>query len=68
MTDHASPFKERWGGLVCDGRRTASERHMGNVTGVEDENGDVELDVEAGANVESLDGKVQFGQVSAAHE
>ena len=56
VTDHASPFKERWGGWYVTGMH-GEERHMGNVTGVEDENGDVDLDVEAGANVESLKGK-----------
>lgn len=58
LTDHTSPFAERWGGWYVTGRHGAA-RHMGNVTAtIADENGSVRLDVEAGANRETLPDQV----------
>ena len=57
VTDHASPLKERWGGWFVTGRH-GDLRHMGNGFAVEKEQGRADLDTEAGANWESLAGKI----------
>ena len=57
VTDHASRFKERWGGWYVTGSH-GEYRHMGNSLAVEREGGRADFDYETGANWESLDGKV----------
>ena len=52
VTDHRSPFEERWGGWYVTGTHGAA-RHMGNVV-AEDKNHPDKLDFEAGANLKSL--------------
>jgi len=54
VTDHTSPFDERWGGWYVTGTHGA-QRHMGNVVVQErDEDDSVRLDADAGANVTDL--------------
>lgn len=60
VTDDTSPFQQRWGGWYVTGTH-GSMRHMGNQTakgGASALRGsdDAELDLDAGANRESLDG------------
>ena len=52
ITDHRSPFKERWGGWYATGTHGAA-RHMGNVYVEKGEPAD-SLDPSQGANVEDL--------------
>lgn len=52
ITDHRSPFPERWGGWYVTGTH-GSERHMGNVI-VKDRSRPDHFDTEAGANITSL--------------
>ncbi|HZT30855.1 MAG TPA: hypothetical protein VFA33_13275 [Bryobacteraceae bacterium] len=52
LTDHESPFRERWGGWYVTGTH-GQQRHMGNVW-VKDKEHPDRLDVDAGANVTSL--------------
>ncbi len=54
LSDHSSPFQERWGGWYVTGRHGAM-RHMGNVCSPSREEAE-KLDREAGANRESLEG------------
>ncbi|MEO2030654.1 MAG: hypothetical protein ABGZ35_01070 [Planctomycetaceae bacterium] len=51
-TDHASPFRERWGGWYVTGTH-GRDRHMGNVIAHSKEDPE-QLDVEAGANISDL--------------
>ncbi len=53
VTDHGSPLHERWGGWYVTGQH-GSQLHMGNVIATE-EDGEVFLDREAGANVLELE-------------
>jgi len=57
VTDHASPFRERWGGWFVTGSH-GEFRHMGNSFAVEKKGGRAVFDYDAGANWESLDGKI----------
>lgn len=52
LTDHSSPFKERWGGWYVTGTHGA-QRHMGN-NWVSDKENPERLDLEAGANITNL--------------
>jgi len=52
VTDHRSPFRERWGGWYVTGTH-GGMRHMGNVVARDDKRPTV-LDREAGANVLDL--------------
>ena len=54
VTDHRSPFAERWGGWYVTGTH-GKQRHMGNVL-VEDKTHPDHLNVEAGANIVDLKG------------
>jgi len=59
LSDHASPFKERWGGWYVTGRH-GEMRHMGNVCSPSRDEAE-KLDREAGANRDDLDGLVSVG-------
>jgi len=61
-TDHTSPLEERWGGWYVTGTH-GSRRHMGNATCRED----AELDVESGANLQSLDKLVSTAPYLSPH-
>jgi hypothetical protein len=54
LTTHASPLEERWGGWYVTGNHEGV-LHMGNVTAENDEGA---LDIHAGANWQSLEGKI----------
>jgi hypothetical protein len=53
VTDHRSPFEQRWGGWYATGTHGKQQFHMGNVT-VQDLKRPTELDTRAGANIEDL--------------
>lgn len=55
LTTHASPLTERWGGWYVTGSHEGI-LHMGNVTTTPDK--DDALDMEAGANWQTLEGKI----------
>lgn len=55
VTDHRSPLKERWGGWFVTGTH-GGQRHLGNVV-VEDRDRPGKMDLEAGANVTSLENR-----------
>ncbi len=57
LTDHHSPIVQRWGGWYVTGTHGA-ERHLGNVFA----NGSGKVDVERGANVVDLKGRVNAAQ------
>ena len=57
LTTQASPLVERWGGWYVTGTH-GDMRHMGNTIATETGDGEVEFDYEAGANWESLEGKI----------
>ncbi len=57
VTDHSSPFEERWGGWYVTGRHGAM-RHLGNVLCV-DENKPGWVDVEEGDNLLELPARVR---------
>ncbi len=65
VTDHRSPFSERWGGWYVTGSHGRA-RHMGNVV-VRDPGRPEALDREAGANVMSLQGLVDTRPYLAPH-
>lgn len=52
ITDHRSPFKERWGGWYATGKH-GTARHLGNVF-IEKGEASESLDVERGANLTNL--------------
>ena len=53
LTDHTSPLDQRWGGWYVTGRH-GEQPHMGNtIASIDGEN--LIFDIEAGANLESLD-------------
>jgi hypothetical protein len=65
VTDDSSPLKERWGGWYVTGTH-GSQRHMGNVTFADKEHPD-RLDMESGANVNSLQGRFDVAAYAAPH-
>jgi hypothetical protein len=65
VTDHASPFNERWGGWYVTGTHGAA-RHLGNTLFDETTKLD-RLELDAGANVASLDKKVDLTGYASPH-
>lgn len=65
LTDHTSEFKQRWGGWYVTGTHGAM-RHMGNEV-CEGTDRDPQLDREAGANVTSLEGRIQTEKYLSPH-
>lgn len=57
LTTDASPLKERWGGWFVTGMH-GNFRHMGNTIAEPLDGGGARFDYEAGANWESLQGKI----------
>lgn len=57
LTTDASPLKERWGGWFVTGSH-GNFRHMGNTIASQLQDGGAEFDYEAGANWETLKGKI----------
>ncbi len=58
LTTDASPLKERWGGWFVTGHH-GNFRHMGNtVASQREDGGGTDFDFEAGANWETLQGKI----------
>ncbi len=66
LTDHTSDFRERWGGWYVTGTH-GEMRHMGNQVCDQDGGGQVQLDLEAGANLTSLEGKFQTERYLSPH-
>ncbi len=64
VTDHRSPFKERWGGWYVTGSH-GGMRHMGNAIARGDER--VELDQENSQNVTELGTRVDTGGYLSPH-
>lgn len=64
VTSYESPLAERWGGWYVTGRH-GHDLHMGNVFAYQ-RGGDVSLDRERGANVESLEDWVSTQPYAAA--
>jgi hypothetical protein len=64
-TDHASPFRERWGGWYVTGT-SGHELHMGNQT-VRDKRGSAELDLATGSNVTDLSDRFTVGLYPTPH-
>ncbi|MBI1790446.1 MAG: hypothetical protein HYR60_23175 [Acidobacteria bacterium] len=64
-TDHRSPFKERWGGWYVTGLH-GPQRHMGNIVATDRDHPD-RLDLNAGANLTSLKGKVDTEPYLSPH-
>jgi hypothetical protein len=58
LTDHTSPFRERWGGWYVTGTH-GTLRHMGN-NWITDIGSPDQLDVESGANVTRLSNRVNL--------
>ena len=65
LTDQSSPWAERWGGWYVTGTH-GDARHMGNVFAVETEN-DASVDREAGANLATLNARVDTERYLTAH-
>ena len=65
VTDHRSPFAERWGGWYVTGTH-GEQRHLGNVV-VEDKSHPDRLRVEAGANIIDLKGLVDASPYLTRH-
>ena len=65
VTDHRSPFAERWGGWYVTGTH-GEQRHLGNVV-VEDKSHPDRLRVEAGANIIDLKGLVDSSPYLTRH-
>lgn len=57
LTTDASPLKERWGGWYVTGSH-GNFRHMGNSLAEQLDGGGADFDFEAGANWDSLEGKI----------
>lgn len=55
VSDHRSPFDQRWGGWYVTGSH-GHMRHLGNELATDPED-EAKLDVERGANLQSLEGK-----------
>jgi hypothetical protein len=66
LTDHTSDFRERWGGWYVTGTH-GDMRHMGNQVCGKETKDDEFLDLDAGANVTSLDGKFQTERYLTPH-
>ena len=65
VTDHRSPFKERWGGWYVTGTHGA-QNHMGNAV-VEDRNQPDRLQTEGTQNLTDLRGKIDTGAYLTPH-
>jgi len=65
VTDHTSPFNERWGGWFVTGTHGAA-RHLGNALFDEKTNYD-KLNLDAGANVTSLEKRVDLTGYASTH-
>ena len=65
VTDHRSPFAERWGGWYVTGTH-GEQRHLGNVV-VQDTRHPDRLNVEAGANIVDLKGIVDASPYLTRH-
>ncbi len=65
VTDHRSPFAERWGGWYVTGTH-GEQRHLGNVM-VEDKSHPDRLNIEAGANIVDLKGIVDASPYLTRH-
>ncbi len=65
ITDHRSPLSERWGGWYVTGTH-GSERHLGNQT-VADRDNPRGIDKDQGANVTSLDRRIDTGAYLSPH-
>ncbi len=61
VTDHTSPFKDRWGGWYVTGTLGA-ERHLGNLLFTDDSNPD-QLEPPISGNLKSLDQRVDLRTV-----
>ena len=64
-TDHRSLLKERWGGWYVTGTH-GKQRHMGNVWFTDKEHPE-RLDLESGANVTSLKGRLDVTAYATPH-
>jgi hypothetical protein len=65
VTDHRSPFKERWGGWYVTGKH-GSQFHMGNAF-ARDRNAPDQLDREGTQNVTSLEHRFDTGAYLSPH-
>ncbi|MEQ1909705.1 MAG: hypothetical protein ABMA15_12830 [Vicinamibacterales bacterium] len=65
LTGHESPLSERFGGWYVTGT-TGAQRHLGNVT-VSNSNEPTNVDRESGANVTSLEGRVDVSSYLTPH-
>jgi hypothetical protein len=65
VTDHRSPFAQRWGGWYVTGTH-GDQRHMGNVF-AEDRDHPEQLDREKGANVTDLKSRIDIGAYLGGH-
>ena len=65
VTDHASPFEQRWGGWYVTGSHGAM-RHLGNVRANNRLDPEI-MDVDAGANQQSLDKLINTAPYLSEH-
>ena len=65
VTDHSSPFSERWGGYYVTGTH-GSMRHMGN-TVIPLDQPTRDFDYHAGANLTRLDGLIDTDDYLSPH-
>lgn len=65
LTDHRSPFHQRWGGWYVSGTH-GEQRHMGNVL-LDDPDENEELNVEQGANITDLSALVNVDPYLTPH-
>lgn len=65
VTDHRSPWEQRWGGWYVTGTHGAA-RHMGNIT-VTDMKNPEKLDREKGANVKDLSSRIDVAPYLSPH-
>ena len=65
VTDHRSPFEERWGGWYVTGTHGAM-RHMGNQILGEGQ-GRADFDREPGANLTTLEGRLDLSRYLSPH-
>lgn len=63
--NHSNPLRERWGGWYVTGTH-GTQRHLGNVVARDREHPD-QMDVEAGANVTDLSGRVDTAPYLGRH-
>jgi hypothetical protein len=66
LTDHRSPFKERWGGWYVTGRHGTKQTHMGNAF-ARDRNAPDQLEREGTQNVTSLEHRFDTGAYLSPH-